>query len=224
MAEVINIKGYAETPQSCEQRVYTEQRETPVYTVMRESEEHTVESSADETEPQQKRRQSREHIFHDGDLSVGNDLNVGGVLRAKRIVHPWGCLFHDPQTLVKEIPHPHPGMWAVVGSTYPFDLYRCKVAGSWYKSGSIHWGIGGGDASEIMKFPAGIEIGNYEPGISGAKIDDNGDAEFNSLVVRLKAALGVLGVKGDSTFGGSLSSEDFCQRVSGRQGLGNPQA
>lgn len=65
----------------------------------------------------------------------------------------------------------------------------------------------GGDGPAI--FTEGLEVGIYDPGVSGGKIDSNGDAEFRNLLVRLQAILGSLAVKGDSIFGGSLSSEDF---------------
>jgi copper chaperone CopZ len=65
----------------------------------------------------------------------------------------------------------------------------------------------GGDGPAI--FPEGIETGVYEPGVSGGKIDSEGDAEFRNLLVRLKALLGELEVKGDAVFDGSVGSPDF---------------
>ena len=111
-------------------------------------------------------------------------------------------------------------------------------------------------ANELIKFMKGAEFGTYAKGLSGARIDGYGDAEFRKLEARVRAtvrelivgkfATGVhdsgayvdekgnaefeklvtralatlasLWVKGDSVFGGSLSSEDFISGFLG--GLG----
>ena len=54
-------------------------------------------------------------------------------------------------------------------------------------------------------------VGNFEEGLSesGARIDEKGNAEFEALVTRALATLQELLVKGDSVFGGNLSSPDF---------------
>ena len=54
-------------------------------------------------------------------------------------------------------------------------------------------------------------VGKFEEGVtdSGARIDEHGNAEFEKLVTRALATLQELFVKGDSVFGGNMSSPDF---------------
>ena len=56
-----------------------------------------------------------------------------------------------------------------------------------------------------------LTIGKFEEGVtdSGARIDEFGNAEFETLVTRALATLQELLVKGDSVFGGNLSSPNF---------------
>lgn len=61
----------------------------------------------------------------------------------------------------------------------------------------------------LLKLFGGVEVGVYKEHVSGAKIDKQGDAEFGSLLTRLRAILAELQVNGDSEFRGNLSSKDF---------------
>lgn len=61
----------------------------------------------------------------------------------------------------------------------------------------------------LVQFFAGLEVGTYKEGKSGAKIDKLGNAEIGSLITRLRAILAELKVLGDSEFDGNLSSKDF---------------
>ena len=70
----------------------------------------------------------------------------------------------------------------------------------------------------LIKFLAGLEVGQYKSGVSGANIDSAGNAEFGELVTRLKAKLGELEVAGASEFRGNLSSEDFVSGFVGGRG------
>ncbi len=78
----------------------------------------------------------------------------------------------------------------------------------WYQDDVLH--VSTSSAIEgLLKALAGIEVGTFESGASGAAISKAGDAELNSLIVRLKAALGSLEVEKESVFGGDVSSPDF---------------
>ena len=97
----------------------------------KETPESSTWVTASEVSPSQKDSAGRDIHNHKEDITLDNDVWVGGTLRAKRIVHPWGCLFVNEDALMAEYPHPRPGMWAIVGSVYPFDTYRCRVDGEW---------------------------------------------------------------------------------------------
>ena len=64
-------------------------------------------------------------------------------------------------------------------------------------------------AQQIARLMKGATFGNFHEGLSGGKIDENGDTELNELIVRVKAAIKELQVKGDSHFTGNLMSEEF---------------
>ncbi len=146
----------------------------------------------------------REHRFIDDDVTLANNLTVGGELRAALFLHPYGARYYTLEMLKKEHPHPRVGMWAIVGGPTEFDVYCCRIEDRWEKCMSQTYNI-----DEVKRFVKGFEIGEYESGLSGAKIDSEGNAELNSLIVRLKALLGELEVKGNSAFHGNVSSEDF---------------
>lgn len=74
------------------------------------------------------------------------------------------------------------------------------------------------EAAGLIKFLAGLEVGTYKEGLSGAKIDADGNAIFGELLTRLKATLAQLQVNGASEFRGKLSSEDFISGFIGGKG------
>lgn len=74
------------------------------------------------------------------------------------------------------------------------------------------------EASGLIKFLAGLEVGTYKEGLSGAKVDADGNAVFGELLTRLKATLAQLQVNGASEFRGQLSSEDFISGFIGGKG------
>lgn len=74
------------------------------------------------------------------------------------------------------------------------------------------------EAAGLIKFLAGLEVGTYKEGLSGAKIDADGNAIFGELLTRLKATLAQLQVNGASEFWGQLSSEDFISGFIGGKG------
>ena len=74
------------------------------------------------------------------------------------------------------------------------------------------------EAQGLIKFLAGLETGVYKEGLSGARIDEWGNAELGALVTRLKAILAGLQVNGDSEFRGRLSSEEFVSGFVGGKG------
>ena len=165
-------------------------------------------------------RAVRKHRYIEDDVTLANDLTIGGVLRASLFLHPYGARYYTVEMLLKEHPYPRPGMWAIVGGPTEFDIYCCKIEDVWEKSTDIFSGNSGEAYKELKIFLGGIEIGDYNSGVSGAKINENGDAEFNSLIVRLKAMLGELQVNGDSEFRGNLSSEDFASGFPDGKGWG----
>lgn len=74
------------------------------------------------------------------------------------------------------------------------------------------------EAAGLIKFLAGLEVGTYKEGLSGAKVDADGNAVFGELLTRLKATLAQLQVNGASEFRGQLSSEDFISGFIGGKG------
>lgn len=74
------------------------------------------------------------------------------------------------------------------------------------------------EAAGLIKFLAGLEVGTYKEGLSGAKVDADGNAVFGELLTRLKATLAQLQVNGASEFRGQLSSEDFISGFIGDKG------
>lgn len=74
------------------------------------------------------------------------------------------------------------------------------------------------EAAGLIKFLAGLEVGEYKEGLSGAKVDKDGNAIFGELLTRLKATLAQLQVNGTSEFRGQLSSEEFIPGFIGGKG------
>lgn len=78
----------------------------------------------------------------------------------------------------------------------------------------------GFDSEMLSKLIGGAYFGTFIEGLKGGKIDANGDAELNSLIVRLKAVINELKVNGKSEFGDSLMSDDFTSGFIGGKGWG----
>ena len=78
----------------------------------------------------------------------------------------------------------------------------------------------GFDSEMLSKLIGGAYFGTFIEGLKGGKIDENGDAELNSLIVRLKAVINELKVQGKSEFGDSLMSDDFTSGFVGGNGWG----
>ncbi len=131
MEEATNISNYEETPEVSVNKGYQEEVQPSTSEPYTENTEESSWAAASEVSPSQTDGPGRNIHNHKEDITFDNDVWVGGTLRAKRIVHPWGCLFKTIAHLQSELPHPHPGMWAIVGSVYPFDTYRCRVDGEW---------------------------------------------------------------------------------------------
>ena len=64
-------------------------------------------------------------------------------------------------------------------------------------------------AQALIQFLDGIQTGTYKEGLSGSRIDKDGNAEFGSVMTRLRAILAELQVNGAAEFCGQLSSEEF---------------
>lgn len=64
-------------------------------------------------------------------------------------------------------------------------------------------------AQGLIQFLDGIQTGTYKEGLSGSRIDKDGNAEFGKIITRLRAILAELQVNGPAEFRGQLSSEEF---------------
>lgn len=64
-------------------------------------------------------------------------------------------------------------------------------------------------AQGLIQFLDGIQTGTYKEGLSGSRIDKDGNAEFGKIITRLRAILAELQVNGAAEFRGQLSSEEF---------------
>ena len=78
---------------------------------------------------------ARENQIFDGDLTVQNNLTVGGTLRAKGVKQPNCGLFKSLDALKAKYPSPEVGMWAAVGDSTPAAIYRCDTEGVWTATG-----------------------------------------------------------------------------------------
>ena len=77
------------------------------------------------------------------------------------------------------------------------------------------------DAVEFLRVAAKqFATTGFAPGVKGAAIDENGDAEFGALITRLCATLAELVVNGRSVFKGNLSSEEFVSGFLNGKGWG----
>ena len=79
-------------------------------------------------------------------------------------------------------------------------------------------------AKDIAKLLGGAFFGQFIEGLRGGKIDANGNAELNELIVRTNTLLNALRVKGVSEFDGNLFSRDFVSGFVSGRGWGITQA
>lgn len=64
----------------------------------------------------------------------------------------------------------------------------------------------------------GATFGTFNSGVEGARIDDTGNAELQSLIVRAKAALNELDTKGEAVFHSGITSDEFISGFLGGKG------
>lgn len=64
----------------------------------------------------------------------------------------------------------------------------------------------------------GATFGTFNPGVEGARIDNAGAAELQSLLVRAKAALNELDTKGEAVFHSGITSDEFISGFLGGKG------
>ena len=64
----------------------------------------------------------------------------------------------------------------------------------------------------------GATFGTFNPGVEGARIDNTGVAELQSLLVRAKAALNDLDTKGEAVFHSGITSDEFISGFLGGKG------
>lgn len=128
---------WSESEQQSTMVQYTEADEQTTMASHTEKAEQTVDAAAEEVSPKESDAPSREEHFHDGNLTVGNDLRVGGTLRAHEIVHPFGGRFLSYEELLKEYPSPHVGWWAWTGIGFPGQIWFCEDEGIWSKGAGL---------------------------------------------------------------------------------------
>lgn len=73
-------------------------------------------------------------------------------------------------------------------------------------------------ANGHIKLTKGATFGTFNSGVEGARIDDAGNAELQSLVVRAKAALNELDTKGEAVFHSGVTSDEFISGFLGGKG------
>lgn len=61
-----------------------------------------------------------------GTLKVGHDVIIDGWLAARNIKGPNKGMFYDAATLNEAFPHPMLGWWALVGQSFPAELYMAR--------------------------------------------------------------------------------------------------
>ncbi len=71
-----------------------------------------------------------------GSVHVGHDLKVDGYLEAPNIKGVCKGLFPDDTTLLKLYPRPQTGWWALVGDSFPAELYTVNKKGEWSNTGN----------------------------------------------------------------------------------------
>ena len=73
-------------------------------------------------------------------------------------------------------------------------------------------------ANGHIKLTKGATFGTFNSGVEGARIDDAGNAELQSLIVRAKAALNELDTKGEAVFHSGVTSDEFISGFLGGKG------
>lgn len=73
-------------------------------------------------------------------------------------------------------------------------------------------------ANGHIKLTKGATFGTFNSGVEGARIDDAGNAELQSLVVRAMAALNELDTKGEAVFHSGVTSDEFISGFLGGKG------
>ena len=73
-------------------------------------------------------------------------------------------------------------------------------------------------ANGHIKLTKGATFGTFNSGVEGARIDDTGNAELQSLIVRAKAALNELDTKGEAVFHSGVTSDEFISGFLGGKG------
>ena len=146
--------------------------------------------------------------FHniDGDVTIHENLTVGGVLRASGIKQPNCGLFSTLAKLQAAYPTPEVGMWATVGNTIPGEIYVCETAGVWTDSGQQ----GGSDPVDLTEIEErlddifdyqGVATPNTEPGtpdhnvyyLAGAGVYEN----FGSTKEIPEGSVGIIKYDGE---------------------------
>ena len=92
---------------------------------------------------------ARRNDWFEGDVTVNHDLTVGGSLRAKRIKQPLLGLYASGESLASQWPEPVVGMWAIVGRTSPFIIWRCDEDGVWTNTGIVSSGFDGVEVLDL---------------------------------------------------------------------------
>lgn len=92
---------------------------------------------------------ARRNDWFEGDVTVNHDLTVGGSLRAKRIKQPLLGLYSSGESLASQWPEPVVGMWAIVGRTSPFIIWRCDEDGVWTNTGIVSSGFDGVEVLDL---------------------------------------------------------------------------
>lgn len=73
-------------------------------------------------------------------------------------------------------------------------------------------------ANGHIKLTKGATFGTFNSGVEGARIDDTGNAELQSLIVRAKTALNELDTKGEAVFHSGVTSDEFISGFLGGKG------
>lgn len=84
----------------------------------------------------------------DGNLSVSNDLYIGGVIHAKGIEYRVKGLIESADVLRSMFPDPKVGDWAIVGDNIPGEIFQCKQPGIWTDTGKQ----GGGGTVDLTAY------------------------------------------------------------------------
>lgn len=86
-------------------------------------------------EAQGEETETEESKFFKGDVTIGKNLYVGGIITANGVRTPDKGLFATQERLLEVIPNPKIGFWAAVGDAFPADLWVCQTEGVWENTG-----------------------------------------------------------------------------------------